>query len=156
MIKFLLYTGIIIFIMYVSLFTYLSVITRKYPQPGMIDGKLKPCPGTPNCVCSEYENNPWYIQPLYFKGTTENAWSALKDAVTSSGGRIDQVTENYLWSTFRSRVFRFTDDVEFRLDAANKRIQVRSASRAGKGDLGVNRERIEKLRRNLTAGGVFK
>jgi uncharacterized protein (DUF1499 family) len=51
-----------------------------------------------------------------------------------------------LWATFTSKVFRFVDDVELRLDPQNNCIQVRSASRIGYSDLGVNRQRIDKLR----------
>ena len=43
-------------------------------------------------------------------------------------------------------MFRFVDDLECRLDAENRVIHVRSASRVGYSDLGVNRKRVERLR----------
>ena len=145
--KIVLYSGLLVLIFYILLFAWLSFLSLKGRQPGMETGQLKPCPGTPNCVCSEYENGAWYIQPFDFDEPPMNAWSKLKSAVTSSGGQIQEATENYMWCTFKTRLFRFTDDVEFRLDANARRIEVRSASRVGKGDFGANRKRIEKLRK---------
>jgi uncharacterized protein (DUF1499 family) len=65
---------------------------------------------------------------------------------TQPRGSLITQTPEYLHYEVWSLIFRFVDDVEFRLDAANKRIHVRSASRAGRSDLGVNRARIEAIR----------
>jgi uncharacterized protein (DUF1499 family) len=62
------------------------------------------------------------------------------------GGKIEEEHDDYLWTTFTSRVFRFVDDVEFRMVSAAGKIHVRSGSRVGYSDLGVNRRRVEKLR----------
>jgi uncharacterized protein (DUF1499 family) len=111
-----------------------------------LNGKLRPCPGTPNCVVSEGSGKDSYIEPLTFSGEPGAAWEHAKEALTGLGGRIEKDTGDYLWATFRSRIWRFVDDTELRLDAAGKVIHVRSASRVGKGDLGVNRKRVERLR----------
>ena len=84
--------------------------------------------------------------PDTFSGEPGAAWEHAKEALTELGGRIEKDTGDYLWATFRSRIWRFVDDTELRLDAAGKVIHVRSASRVGKGDLGVNRKRVERLR----------
>ncbi|MBP1699934.1 MAG: hypothetical protein H6Q41_5122 [Deltaproteobacteria bacterium] len=62
------------------------------------------------------------------------------------GGKIQKEQDGFLWATFTSRVFRFVDDVEFRMVSTAGMIYVRSGSRVGYSDLGVNRKRVEKLR----------
>ena len=129
-----------------GLFVYLSIDSRRARETGLLNGKLRPCPGTPNCVVSENSGKDSYIEPLTFSGEPGAAWEHAKEALTGLGGRIEKNTGDYLWATFRSRIWRFVDDTELRLDAAGKVIHVRSASRVGKGDLGVNRKRVERLR----------
>jgi uncharacterized protein (DUF1499 family) len=53
---------------------------------------------------------------------------------------------NYLHVEMRSLMFRFVDDVEFSLAASAGLIHVRSASRVGYSDFGVNRKRVERIR----------
>ena len=114
---------------------------------GVVDGQLAPCPGSPNCVNSEAteENSP--IEPLAFEGSPEEAWSSLI-AFVDALPRTDIVTStgDYAHVVFRTKWMRFRDDVEFRLSADENVIHVRSASRAGYSDLGVNRDRIERIR----------
>jgi uncharacterized protein (DUF1499 family) len=62
------------------------------------------------------------------------------------GGKIEEEQDGYLWTTFTTRVFRFDDDMEFRMVSSDGMIHVRSGSRVGYSDLGVNRRRVEKLR----------
>ena len=110
------------------------------------DNRLRACPGTPNCVCS-FDEGTFAIEPLPFSDSPEEAWKRLKQ-VAGGQPRASLITESpeYLHYEFRSLIFRFVDDVEFLLDAENKRIHVRSASRAGRSDLGVNRARVEAIR----------
>jgi len=130
---------------------YLAGCSSQAPSSlGVHDGRLAPCPGTPNCVGSEYPDSPGWIAPLTFTDSPPQAWARLQDSVQAQGGKIETRTDAYLWATYRSRLFRFIDDVEFRLDSDAQRIQVRSASRLGYSDLGVNRERIETLRSAFT------
>lgn len=129
-----------------GLFIYLSIDSRRARETGLLNGRLRSCPGTPNCVASEDSGKDSYIEPLEFSGEPGAAWEHAKEALTGLGGRIEKDTGDYLWATFRSRIWRFVDDTELRLDAAGKVIHVRSASRVGKGDLGVNRKRVERLR----------
>jgi len=69
--------------------------------------------------------------------------------------RARVVTEDgcYIHVEFTSFVFRFVDDAEFLLDEAVKTIHVRSASRIGYSDLGVNRKRVEMIRSRFDAIG---
>lgn len=104
-------------------------------------GRLRACPGSPNCVNSEEGS----ALPLPVIG--EDGWARLREAVTALDGRIEREGDGYLHATFRSRFFGFVDDLECRRDGDV--VQVRSASRTGWWDLGVNRRRVERLRAAL-------
>jgi uncharacterized protein (DUF1499 family) len=119
---------------------------------GAEGGKLRPCPGTPNCVCSMDHAAAHYVEPLAFTGDPGEAMTRLK-AVLAGQTRTRLVAEeaDYLHAECSSLVFRFVDDLEFCLDRAGKKIHVRSASRTGKYDFGVNRRRVEAIRRAFQA-----
>jgi uncharacterized protein (DUF1499 family) len=108
---------------------------------------LAPCPKSPNCVSSRSEDEEHRVKPFAFANLPEIAWSRLKEVVQAQP-RAEIVQENgsYLHAEFRSRWFRFVDDVEFYLDTDQKVIHLRSASRIGYSDLGANRKRVEALR----------
>ena len=124
--------------------------TGKPPRDiGVKDGKLSPCPSSPNCVSSQSPagDEEHYIQPLTYSGSPESARAALISVIESmKRTKIITVTDDYIYAEFTSRLFRFVDDVEFYIDDSAKTIHVRSASRLGKSDLGVNRKRIETIR----------
>ena len=108
---------------------------------GVIDNQLAPCPDSPNCVSSFATAPDQAIAPLGASiDQIKNAIDQLDDAV------IVESTSDYLHAEFTSSIFRFVDDVEFLWDAERGVTQLRSASRLGYSDLGVNRERIEALR----------
>jgi len=124
---------------------------------GIGDGLLMPCPPTPNCAASQAApgDADHYVAPIVFRTDATNAWAALVDAVgRSERAVIVAERPGYLHAEFSSRVLGFVDDVEFQLDAGAKRIHVRSASRLGRGDFGVNRARIEAIRARLAAAEV--
>ena len=119
------------------------------PQYGLDEGRLRACPETPNCVCSEAggATAERVIEPLPLGAREATAaWQALQDAIDAEGGEVVLGTGNYLAATFRTPLFGFVDDLEARLDRANGVIQLRSASRVGHSDLGANRKRIAALR----------
>ena len=120
---------------------------------GLADGKLRPCTDSPNCVCSEYPDGAHSIAPLSFSGDADAAWrrliSMLNDQPRTT---IDEQTEDYIQARVRTRILRFEDVLEFRLDRAAGQIHVRSASKVGYSDLGVNRRRIESLRQVFCDG----
>ena len=116
------------------------------PKVELVDGKLRPCPESPNCVSSESDRTSSRVEPLTFQGLPEKAWNDLKETIRQMGGNIEQEHDGYLWATFTSKLFRFVDDVEFRMVSSDGVIHVRSGSRVGYSDLGVNRRRVEKLR----------
>ena len=107
---------------------------------GLVNGLLSPCPASPNCTSSESGTAAEKkVEPL-----PATAWSQLPNAIESMGGTVTQQTGDYLAAEFTSSLFSFVDDVEFRLDA--NAVQVRSASRVGYSDAGVNAERVTALR----------
>jgi uncharacterized protein (DUF1499 family) len=132
----------------------LSALSRRPSNLGPRDGRLAPCPGSPNCVCSQGADAAHAVAPFAFTGSPEGAMKCLR-ALLASWPRTTVVREEegYLHAECRSRVFRFVDDVELLLDAPASVVHVRSASRAGRSDLGVNRRRVEALRRAFVEGG---
>ena len=114
---------------------------------GERDGALAPCRGTPNCVSSLATDAGHAIAPIAIEGDAGRAWRRLVDAVGESrGARIVANDGHYLRAEFTSAILGFVDDAEFLLDARAQVIHVRSASRLGRSDFGVNRKRIEHLR----------
>ncbi|WP_071189638.1 DUF1499 domain-containing protein [Trichormus sp. NMC-1] len=117
---------------------------------GVQSGKLAPCPSSPNCVSSQASDSLHQIAPLSFTSTPEQALANLKNLILSlPRTKIITETEDYLYAEFKSALMGFVDDVEFYLDRNSNIIHVRSASRLGYGDLGVNRQRIEEIRAKL-------
>lgn len=122
---------------------------------GVTNGKLMPCPGTPNCVCSCDQYAQHAIAPLSYTSSQAEAMAALKQVIQSLE-RTQIITESadYLYVEASTKLMGFVDDVEFYFDPAQPVIQVRSASRLGKSDLGVNRQRVELVREKLKEAGV--
>lgn len=117
---------------------------------GVNSGKLAPCPNSPNCVSSQSSSSVHSIAPLTYNSTPEEAIANLKNVIQSlPRTKIITESKDYLYAEFKSALMGFVDDVEFYLDRKANVIQVRSASRLGQSDLGVNRKRIETIRAKL-------
>ncbi|NIR31249.1 MAG: DUF1499 domain-containing protein [Gammaproteobacteria bacterium] len=110
---------------------------------------LQVCPDTPNCVSSLPQEAPERrVAPLAFDGGAQSARERLRKVINAMARTRIVVDEgDYLRAEFRSRLFGFVDDVEFLLDEDAGLIHVRSASRVGYWDLGVNRRRVAAIRR---------
>jgi uncharacterized protein (DUF1499 family) len=126
---------------------------------GVRDGKLKPPSKTPNSVSSQaglWRDAPQLayasIEPLALKGGDAKATIARIAAIVGElpGARIVEQRDDYLYARFTTALMRFVDDVEFWADPAAGVVQVRSASRVGRKDFGVNRARIESIRARLS------
>ena len=110
---------------------------------GVKDGKLTACPGTPNCVNSQATDTQSKVEPLPDVSIAE-----IKKVIEGmERTTIVEETDNYLYVEFKSKLMGYVDDVEFYRDAGM--VHVRSASRLGKSDLGVNRKRVEEIRSKL-------
>lgn len=119
---------------------------------GVRDGRLAPCPDSPNCVNSQSEGQDNHIEPLAFSGGSAEAIDKIAKVVKSMpGGTVVEKTDDYLHAEFASAVFGFVDDVEFYADPQTKLIDARSAARYGYYDFGVNRSRLERIRKLLAS-----
>jgi uncharacterized protein (DUF1499 family) len=123
----------------------LSFNTRQSPIKAQAKDILTDCPDSKNCVFSQASRTHQKVEPL--KISDENAqtgWNRLIAIIKQQGGEIKFNDGKYCHAVFTSTLFRFKDDLELLLDQSQ--IHIRSASRAGKSDLGVNRKRVEEIR----------
>ena len=138
---------IVVIILIIIALIALSIASRNAPDLGMHNGKLMPCPDTPNCQCSEYAGDH-YIEPVKIdpdQFTMEQAVEVIK----SMDGKLI-ITENYyIRAEFTTTLLRFIDDFELRFDNESGLLHIRSASRVGHSDLGKNRQRIDKFKSQL-------
>ena len=126
---------------------------------GVRDGKLKPPSATENSVTSQAANYPDHPQrayaavaPLALRGDGAATMAKLKAVVEAlPGARVVKSTPDYLYAQVTTPLLKFVDDVEFWFDPVAQAVQVRSASRVGKSDMGVNRKRVEAVRAALAA-----
>lgn len=120
---------------------------------GVKEGKLAPCPKSPNCVVSQGQEDAEHtIAPLQYSGERSAAMAHLVDVINSMPRTtIIQQTEDYLYAEFTSQLMGFVDDVEFYFPTSESLIHVRSASRLGESDLGANRQRVEAIRSQFGA-----
>ena len=125
----------------------LATVLLLYHSASVSQMSLPACPDSPNCVSSLSTEEAHAIKPFSYEDTPAQAWEHLKEAVLS-GKRVTLIkdTGKYLHFEVRSLIFHFTDDVEFLLQESDKLIHVRSASRVGHSDFGVNRKRVEQIR----------
>jgi len=131
-----------------------TVFSWKRPDNlGVKDGRLAPPKRSPNCVSSQADpaDAEHYIAPIAFKGDAPAAMAAVRKAVEGmTDTTIIRAEGNYLYAEYRTKLMRFVDDVEFLYDEKAGLIHVRSASRLGRRDFGVNRARIEALRKRIS------
>ena len=130
-----------------------TVFSWKRPDYlGVKDGRLARPKSTPNCVSSQADPSDaeHYLPPIAFKGNAAGAMAAVRNAVEGmQDATVIRQEGGYLYAEYRTKVMRFVDDVEFLVDEKSGVIHVRSASRLGRRDFGVNRARVESLRARL-------
>lgn len=117
------------------------------PPPPPAEVRLAPCPDTPNCVSSQAPDRAHRVEPLPLVGTPEQALGRLREIIEAMPRTVvEESGKGRLKARFRSLVFGFVDDLELAADPEAGVIHVRSASRVGYSDLGVNRRRVEEIR----------
>lgn len=140
-------------LLFVLLLAVTVVRSWRRPPLGPVEGRLRNCPASPNCVCSQQhppDDTEHAIAPLAVTGDADAAWTRLTEMLRRRPqAQIVTETADYLHVEFATPWLRFVDDVEFLRDDAAQVIQVRSASRVGRSDFGVNRRRIERLRQEF-------
>ncbi|THB80406.1 MAG: DUF1499 domain-containing protein [Desulfobacteraceae bacterium] len=132
----------------VAVFEVLGRKSGAGEPPGLSDGRLKACGQRPNCVCSEYPGDPaHYTEPIPTGNRAkQEVMRSVRTVIKEMGGTIEGETEDYLAVIFKSRLFRFVDDFEVRLDRGNRLLHLRSSSRVGHSDMGANQKRIERFK----------
>jgi uncharacterized protein (DUF1499 family) len=148
--------AVIAIVIAIAFFLWSSNIFAGNPPTniGVNNGKLAACPTSPNCVSSQApaSDTQHAIAALNFSGDLPTSMAKLKQVIQAMPRtNIVKENNNYLYAQFSSSLMKFVDDVEFYLDDGTKTIQVRSASRLGESDLGVNRQRVEEIRSKLAS-----
>ena len=118
---------------------YLAQKSKTGEAPGLTGGRLAPCPSSPNCVSSE----PGTPESHRADPLPADAWGRLPEILRAEGGEIITQTEDYIAATFTTKLMGYVDDVELR--RAADAVHIRSASRVGYGDQGVNAKRAAAL-----------
>ena len=120
------------------------------PRPdnlGLKNNLLLFCPKSPNCVLSQASDPKNLIHPIHYTSSVEIAKERLNQVILSMvDTRIITQNKVYWHVEFTTRWLRFIDDVEFYFPESEALIHLRSASRLGYWDLGVNRKRVEEIR----------
>jgi len=124
---------------------------------GVREGRLAPCPSSPNCVSSDAVDPGHRVEAFVVEGEVEAAWSGLRDWLKEQKRvRITVDEADYLHAVFTTPLLRFRDDVEFHARPERGEIALRSASRVGRSDLGANRKRVEAIRAELARRGLVR
>jgi uncharacterized protein (DUF1499 family) len=136
---------------------FLSCAGEPPSNLGLHGSTLSPCPSSPNCISSDATDASHRAPPFELAIAPADAWQIAR-AVVSSLPRtlVVSQTPDYLHAECSSALFGFVDDLELQLRAPERLIAVRSASRSGYGDLGVNRARVEELRVLLVHAGAIR
>lgn len=128
-------------------FTVLGFVSRSSQPSGMDNGRLSACSQKPNCVSSEEGTGSLHKIEAFTAGSLTIKQLAL--LVEDIGGKVVLVNNAYLAAEFSSSLFGFVDDLELRIDPDNGLLHIRSASRVGHSDFGVNRKRVDQIRTRL-------
>jgi uncharacterized protein (DUF1499 family) len=134
----------------VLLFVLRWHIERVSPRPynlGVVNGRLTPCPASPNCVSTYATDAVYGIEAMGYDGETAVAQEKIIALIQATPNSTLITNEpGYIYAKFRSPMMGFIDDVEVYFDEETGFIQFRSASRLGHGDMNANRNRMEKIR----------
>jgi len=126
-------------------------------QVGIQQTGLAACPASPNCVSSDASDAAHRVAPFVLSSPPAEAWKSVRAAVAAlPDTQVVAASASRLHAESTSEIFGFVDDLELQLRVSQGLIAVRSASRLGYGDMGVNRSRVEELRDALIARGVVR
>lgn len=134
-------------------FIALGFYSQSGKPGGIVEGKLTKCPDKPNCISTEFgADASHFLEPIrYSEASAAEVLQQLKQSIQQMGGEVKIEKGNYLAATFTSSIFKFVDDFEIRLDLDQKLIHLRSASRVGYSDRGVNQKRLERFKGLLSS-----
>ncbi|OCQ92834.1 hypothetical protein BCD64_08850 [Nostoc sp. MBR 210] len=139
--------AVVIFIALASSFIVTNPVVWAASSLGIDHGHLTACPSSPNCVVSQNADAKHSIDPIAYHVDRDKARAILLKVLTVvPRTEVIEQTDNYIHALSKSRIFKFIDDVEFYFPVNESVIHLRSASRVGESDLGVNRRRLEQIR----------
>jgi uncharacterized protein (DUF1499 family) len=138
----------IIFTVFLTLsISLIATATSWAANLGVESGYLSPCPSSPNCVVSQNGDTQHAIAPITYHVERDKAKEiVLKVLTVVPRTEVIEQTDNYIHAISKSRIFKFVDDVEFYFPKNESVIHIRSSSRVGDSDFGVNRTRLEQIR----------
>lgn len=120
----------------------------------MTDRTFQPCGDKPNCVSTQDTRKDFQLAPFVLANDKVTLAQIVDVALTLPGARLGEQSTDYARIESVSKIMRFVDDLELRLDG--NMLIVRSESRTGYSDFGVNRKRAAALREALTKAGLIK
>jgi uncharacterized protein (DUF1499 family) len=146
---------------YILLVTLASFINgcseTRSNKNAVVNDVLTGCPDRPNCVSSQSPDARHAIEPFRLKGDPTTGWNAITGIIENlPRTTIVNATEHYLHAECKSRLFGFIDDLELKLDSETGILYIRSASRTGYYDFGVNRRRVSGMRQILKDKGLLQ
>lgn len=143
--KFTIISIFLLFIIATSYLFYLAHLSKNQTTLSLVNDQLKSCPKTPNCISSQHPNDTQhYITPIQLKDSVLiNYTKVAKSIITKMNGEISKESSNYIAAIFTSDIFGFIDDFEILIDEEKNVMHLRSASRVGRSDLGINRKRVD-------------
>lgn len=111
---------------------------------GITDKNLCHWQSRPNCVNSQGSTSQ-YIKLLHYFGpnTLDHIIKFLEEHYLV---RVITRRKEYIHLVITTPRFRFKDDLEFLAKPKEVLVEIRSTSRVGYSDMGVNRKRLERLR----------
>ncbi|WP_299016019.1 DUF1499 domain-containing protein [uncultured Photobacterium sp.] len=125
------------------------------PPSSLPDRTGKLCGDKPNCVSTIELRDDFKLPPFELNQQGVESWQTIIDiALSLPGAGLGQQENGYIRIECRSRIFGFIDDFEIRQH--DNMLIVRSESRTGYSDFGVNRKRAEQFRHQLLAAGLLK
>lgn len=126
-------------------FIYLGYKSQNGITPGLLNGKLSPCSSKPNCICTEFPNDKTHYTQAIANSNLDI--KKVRLIIEGMDGKIIVFQDDYIAATFTSKLFRYVDDFEVRLDNEKKLLHVRSASRVGHSDMGANLKRLDAFKK---------
>lgn len=150
-------TGIIMFVFLVSAISLMFMKNNRLPvNLGIHDGKLSPLPSSPNGISSQTDAVGKKVKPFPFKGNLDETRVAIRHMLAAYGNmQILKEGSTYIHAVNRTRIMGFKDDLEFYFDELTAQVHIRTSSRIGYSDLGLNRKRYEQLSQIYLHGVVL-
>ncbi len=123
-----------------------ALISKRPDNLGVTDGKLAPCPASPNCVSTQSEDERHRMEPIPYTTSTEEARRKIVQIIRSmERARVITEDDRYVYAEFQTAGLQYTDDVECYFDEDAHVIHFRSAARLPYWDWGVNRKRMQSI-----------